>query len=75
MWYSIYCFSFNSFQILRLEFDHYDAKSEGTISAKDFALSLVASADINHINKFLDRVDVLDKNLHLKNMRITFEVR
>ncbi|XP_020570850.1 calcium uptake protein, mitochondrial [Phalaenopsis equestris] len=60
-------------EILRLEFDHYDVKSEGTISAKDFALSMVAAADINHINKFLDRVDVLDKDLHLKDMRITFE--
>ncbi|KAL0915246.1 hypothetical protein M5K25_015648 [Dendrobium thyrsiflorum] len=60
-------------EILRLEFDHYDVKLEGTISAKDFALSMVASADINHINKFLDRVDVLDNNLHLKDMRITFE--
>ncbi|KAI0502183.1 hypothetical protein KFK09_017130 [Dendrobium nobile] len=60
-------------EILRLEFDHYDVKLEGTISAKDFALSMVASADINHINKFLDRVDVLDNNLQLKDMRITFE--
>lgn len=60
-------------EILHLEFDHYDVKSEGTISAKDFALSMVASADINLINKFLDRVDVLDNNLHLKDMRITFE--
>ncbi|PKA48865.1 hypothetical protein AXF42_Ash016381 [Apostasia shenzhenica] len=60
-------------EILRLEFDHYDVKSEGTICAMDFALSLVASADLNHIDKFLDRVDELGKNLYLKDLRITFE--
>ncbi|GMP36877.1 hypothetical protein CsSME_00008839 [Camellia sinensis var. sinensis] len=41
-------------EILRLEFAHYDYKSQGTISAKDFALSMVASADMRHVNKFLD---------------------
>nr|XP_027066931.1 calcium uptake protein, mitochondrial-like isoform X2 [Coffea arabica] len=59
--------------ILRLEFAHYDWKSQGTISAKDFALSMVASADINHINKFLDRVDELNKEPNLKDVCITFE--
>ncbi|KAJ6731833.1 CALCIUM UPTAKE PROTEIN MITOCHONDRIAL [Salix purpurea] len=49
-------------EILRLEFAHYDYRSCGTISAKDFALSLVASADINHISKLLDRVDELWKS-------------
>ncbi|KAK8926230.1 hypothetical protein KSP39_PZI018249 [Platanthera zijinensis] len=60
-------------EILRLEFDHYDVKSEGKISATDFALSMVASANINHINKFLDRVDVLGNDPHLKDIRISFE--
>lgn len=60
-------------EILRLEFEHYDVKSEGRISATDFALSMVASADINHINKFLDRVDVLGDDPHLKDLRISFE--
>lgn len=41
---------------------------------KDFALSMVASADMNHINKLLDRVDVLDDNPDLKDQRVTFEV-
>ncbi|XP_020985508.1 calcium uptake protein, mitochondrial-like isoform X2 [Arachis duranensis] len=36
-------------EILRLEFDHYDYKSRKTISAKDFALSIVASADLSHL--------------------------
>ncbi|KAK3010920.1 hypothetical protein RJ639_011026 [Escallonia herrerae] len=44
-------------EILRLEFAHYDYNSAGTISAKDFALSLIASADMKNINKFPDRVD------------------
>lgn len=58
---------------MSLEFAHYDYKSRGTISAKDFALSMVASADMNHINKFLDRVDQLNEEPNLKNIRITFE--
>lgn len=59
-------------EILRLEFDHYDYKSRGTISAKDFALSMIASADMSHINIFLDRVDELNR-VHLREMRITWE--
>lgn len=62
-----------AFQILRLEFAHYDYKSQGSISAKDFALSMVASADISHINKFLDRVEDLDDKPHFRDLRITFE--
>ncbi|KAJ9141061.1 hypothetical protein P3X46_031641 [Hevea brasiliensis] len=60
-------------EILKLEFAHYDFKSRGTISAKDFALSMVASADISDINKLLDRVDELNKEPHLQDKRITFE--
>ncbi|XP_042491952.1 calcium uptake protein, mitochondrial-like [Macadamia integrifolia] len=60
-------------EILRLEFAHYDYKLRGTISAKDFALSMVASADMSHINKFLDRVELLNNEPHLRNIRITFE--
>ena len=60
-------------QMLRLEFAHYDYKLRGTISAKDFALSMVASADIKHLNKLLDRADDLDNEPHLRNMRVTFE--
>jgi calcium uptake protein 1, mitochondrial len=57
-----------------LEFSHYDVKSSKTIPAKDFALSMVASADMNHINKLLDRADGLVKEPDLKDIRITFEV-
>ncbi|KAK6248303.1 hypothetical protein QUC31_019868 [Theobroma cacao] len=60
-------------EILKLEFAHYDYKIHGTISAKDFALSLVASAEISHINELLDRVDKLDNESHLRDLRITFE--
>ncbi|KAI8570591.1 hypothetical protein RHMOL_Rhmol01G0047200 [Rhododendron molle] len=55
-------------EILRLEFAHYDYKSQGTISAKDFALSMVASADMSHINKFLDRVEELNDEPYLKEV-------
>lgn len=58
---------------MRLEFAHYDFKLHGTISAKDFALSLVASADMNHINKLLDRVEELNNESHLRDIRVTFE--
>lgn len=67
--------SSSSVQIVRLEFQHYDYHSSGTISSVDFALSMVASADINHVSKFLDRVDELNSNVLLKEMRISFEVR
>ncbi|KAL5786011.1 hypothetical protein ACOSQ2_008403 [Xanthoceras sorbifolium] len=60
-------------ELLSLEFAHYDFKLRGTISAKDFALSMVASADMSHINKLLDRVDQLNKELHLQEMRISFK--
>ena len=61
------------FQILRLEFAHYDCNSRGTISASDFALSMVASADMSHINKFLGRVDDINNEPQLRDIRITFE--
>ncbi|KAK1437432.1 hypothetical protein QVD17_03223 [Tagetes erecta] len=60
-------------EILLLEFAHYDYKSRGTISAKDFALSMVASADMKHINKFLDHADQIKDEPTLNNIRITFE--
>ncbi|KAI3754392.1 hypothetical protein L1987_54175 [Smallanthus sonchifolius] len=60
-------------EILVLEFAHYDYKSRGTISAKDFALSMVASADMKHINKFLDHVDQLKDEPDLNNIQITFD--
>ncbi|KAH7546285.1 hypothetical protein FEM48_Zijuj01G0184000 [Ziziphus jujuba var. spinosa] len=60
-------------EILRLEFSHYDYNTRGTISATDFALSLVASADVNHINKLLDQVDEINKEPNLKDILITFE--
>ncbi|CAL5376734.1 unnamed protein product [Camellia sinensis] len=60
-------------EILRLEFAHYDYKSQGTIFAKDFALSMVTSADMRHVNKFLDHVEELNDEPNLKDIRITFE--
>ncbi|PON89138.1 EF-hand domain pair [Trema orientale] len=60
-------------EILRLEFSLYDHRLQGTISAKDFALSLVASADINHINRLLNRVDEIETEPQLTGIRISFE--
>ncbi|KAK6944424.1 EF-hand domain [Dillenia turbinata] len=60
-------------EILVLEFAHYDYKKQGTISAKDFALSMVASADMSQINKFLARVDEISNEPNLRDRRITFE--
>lgn len=59
--------------MVKLEFAHYDYKLRGTISAKDFALSMVASADLKHLNKLLDRVDDLDNKPHIHDIRITPE--
>ncbi|KAK2965718.1 hypothetical protein RJ640_022245 [Escallonia rubra] len=60
-------------EILRLEFAHYDYNSVGTISAKDFALSMVASADMKNINKFLDRIDEVTNEPGLRDIRVTCE--
>ncbi|XP_027329326.1 calcium uptake protein, mitochondrial-like isoform X2 [Abrus precatorius] len=60
-------------EILRLEFAHYDYKSLKSISAKDFALSMVASADMSHLGRLLERVDQLNDDPHFKDVRITFE--
>ncbi|GAV60557.1 efhand domain-containing protein/EF_hand_3 domain-containing protein/EF_hand_6 domain-containing protein [Cephalotus follicularis] len=60
-------------EILRLEFAHYDYKARGTISAKDFALSIVASADMSNLDRLLHRVDELMNAPHLRDARITFE--
>lgn len=57
----------------RLEFSHYDYKLRGSISAKDFALSMVASADLSHLSKLLDRVDDIDNEPRLNGIRITYE--
>ncbi|XP_010526229.1 PREDICTED: calcium uptake protein 1, mitochondrial-like [Tarenaya hassleriana] len=60
-------------EMLRLEFAHYDYKGRGTISAKDFALSMVAAADASHLSKLLDRVDELHVHPHLRDIRISLE--
>lgn len=56
-----------------MEFAHYDYNLRGTISAIDFALSLVASADLSHINKLLDRVDEISREPDLRDIQITYE--
>lgn len=59
--------------MLRLEFAHYDYKRRETISAKDFALSMVAAADASHLGKLLDRVEDLSEHPHLRDMRISLK--
>ncbi|XP_022750298.1 calcium uptake protein, mitochondrial-like isoform X2 [Durio zibethinus] len=60
-------------EILRLEFNHYDYKSRGTISAKDFALSMVASADMSHLGSLLERVDELNDKPYLREIQINLD--
>ncbi|KAL9313263.1 hypothetical protein ACSQ67_018715 [Phaseolus vulgaris] len=60
-------------EIVRLEFAHYDYKSRKTISAKDFAHSIVASADLSHLGRLLKLVDELSNDPRFKDVRITFE--
>lgn len=59
--------------MLRLEFDHYDYKGRGTISAKDFALSMVASADMSHLGRLLEQVDELNDEPQLREIRINLD--
>ncbi|EOY29413.1 Calcium ion binding protein, putative isoform 1 [Theobroma cacao] len=60
-------------EMLRLEFDHYDYKGRGTISAKDFALSMVASADMSHLGRLLEQVDELNDEPQLREIRINLD--
>ncbi|KAL8128809.1 hypothetical protein V2J09_017964 [Rumex salicifolius] len=60
-------------EIVRLEFAHYDFKRRGSIPAKDFALSMVASADMSHTSKLLDRVDDLSRDPDLSSVRISYQ--
>ncbi|KAL2346690.1 hypothetical protein Fmac_000690 [Flemingia macrophylla] len=60
-------------EIQRLEFAHYDYKSQKTILAKDFAHSIVASADLSHLGKLLERVDELGNDPRFRDVRITFD--
>ncbi|KAL0545392.1 hypothetical protein IC582_015274 [Cucumis melo] len=60
-------------EMLKLEFAHYDYKLRGTISAKDFALSMVASADSSRLRELLDRVSRMDDKPHFKDIRISWE--
>ncbi|KAJ1413157.1 EF-Hand 1, calcium-binding site [Sesbania bispinosa] len=55
-------------EILRLEFTHYDYKSQKTISAKDFAHSIVASADASHLSRLLERVDELNNDPRFRDV-------
>lgn len=60
-------------EITRLEFLHYDHQGCGSVSARDFALSMVAAADVICVNRYLDRVDDLSKDPSLSNIHITRE--
>ncbi|XP_038699454.1 calcium uptake protein, mitochondrial-like isoform X2 [Tripterygium wilfordii] len=60
-------------EIMILEFSHYDYKRQGTISAKDFALSMVTSADMSHLDRLLNRVDELNNKPRLRDIRITLD--
>lgn len=62
-------------QILRLEFSHYDFENRGTISAADLGLSMAASADLSMFHHYLDRVQDLTTDPHFASMRISLEVR
>ncbi|GAQ80438.1 hypothetical protein KFL_000540150 [Klebsormidium nitens] len=60
-------------EITRLEFAHYDWRNEGTVSAKDFALSMVAAADMEHLAPLMARVDKLAAEEAFKSVRISYE--
>ncbi|KAM7272533.1 hypothetical protein ACFE04_027196 [Oxalis oulophora] len=59
--------------LLTLEFAHYDYKEQSSISAKDFALSIVAAADISHLRQLLKQVDTINIEPCLSDVRITLE--
>ncbi|KAL2635960.1 hypothetical protein R1flu_007439 [Riccia fluitans] len=60
-------------EIIRLEFSHYDLNDQGTISAQDFGLSMIAAADLTSLSELLGRVNLLSRSPRLRNVRITQE--
>lgn len=62
------------FQITNLEFAYYDFEQRGSVSASDFAMSMVTSANPTLLDNYLDRVANIADIPHFQDMRITQEV-
>ena len=45
-------------ELLRLEFEHYDWRKQGSMSGRDFAHSVVGCARMKHLDAYLDKVHV-----------------
>ncbi|KXZ48149.1 hypothetical protein GPECTOR_30g245 [Gonium pectorale] len=58
-------------ELVKLEFAHYDNLGRGSMAPVDFAHSLVATADVRHIDRLLDKVDSMPPELLRK--RVTFD--
>ncbi|GIL46976.1 hypothetical protein Vafri_3832 [Volvox africanus] len=58
-------------ELVNLEFAHYDCNRQGSIPAVDFGRSLVAAADIRHVDRLLDKVDSMTTDMARE--RISFE--
>ncbi|KAJ7562065.1 hypothetical protein O6H91_03G053900 [Diphasiastrum complanatum] len=60
-------------EITRLEFSHYDFHQRGTMSARDFGLSMVAAADMSSINQYLERAEFLGYNPRFNGVEISYQ--
>ncbi|CAD7695651.1 unnamed protein product [Ostreobium quekettii] len=50
-------------RLLIMEFLHYDHNHSGVITGRDFARSLIASADVRIVDNYLDKVSSMDAAL------------
>ena len=58
-------------EMTRLEYEWYNYKGTGSISARDFALSIVGCARLKHVDGYLDKVHEMPATL--ANKKISFE--
>ena len=54
-----------------LEFEHYDFKRQGSISAEDFGYSVVAGASVRQLQHSIDRAAKLEQRGRSTGRRIT----
>ncbi|PRW57749.1 calcium uptake mitochondrial-like [Chlorella sorokiniana] len=57
-------------ELLRLEFEYYDWRHQGSISGRDFAHSVVSCARLKHVDQYLDKVEAMPSDL--ATQRVTY---
>lgn len=58
-------------EMARLEFAWYDHRGVGSITARDFALSVVGCAKLKHLDEYLDKIDAMPEGLATKSVSLS----